>query len=413
MKSVWTKVGAVALAGVIIANAFIPYAYATDIDPAQATNTSEETKTEEYFSIENKILNFGQLTELGRSYTKSIVVKNNTANDVIIDASTSVYGEVAEENQQLANWIAFVGGITHFSVAAGSSRDINVRVVIPAEATSGTQYANVELKDANGHTDTVLVKADVANGKLNYSSEVEGASIEPFALGENLKGKVVVKNTGSTGFTSAYQIRAKNVFGGMDWIIVDEGEEEVFPNKQVEFSTDNKLGFGVFNVEQRVTFANAEGRMVESLLSRLVINIPTWSLVAAGGVIVLVIIIAIFAKRRKKNRNSDKLKNVERKARAAEIKKVERAEGKAIDGTSKNVKLTEDLDAELDAIEDFSAEEDGNEIERLAEKLEAREEEAEEEFGEEEAVPVKVNVVKKTPAPAAKKPAASKRKLIQ
>ncbi|MCQ2570695.1 MAG: hypothetical protein MJ154_00370 [Candidatus Saccharibacteria bacterium] len=416
MKSVWTKVSAVALAGVIIANAFIPYAYATDIDPAQMAKMAEEAKTEEFFSIEEKILNFGQLSELGRSYTKSIVVKNNTANDVIIDASTSVYEDVAVENQKITEWITFVGGITHFSVSAGASRDINVRVVVPSDAASGTQYANVELKDANGHTDKVLVKADIAGDGLKYSSEVSDATIEPFALGENLKGKVVVKNTGTAGFTSVYQIRAKNVFGGMDWIIVDEGEEEVFPSKQVEFSTDDKLGFGVYNVEQRVTFANAEGRMVESLLSRMVINIPTWSLAVAGGVIVFIIIVAIFAKRRKKNRNKDKLKNAERKARAAEIKKVERAEGKAIDGSSKGVKIDEDLDAELDAIEEFSVEDNGSEIERLAEKLEARGEEQEDE--PEEEVPVKVNVVKKKPAPApaakdtAKKPV-KKIKIIQ
>lgn len=402
MKSVWTKVGAVALAGVIVANAFIPYAFATDVAPATEQETAAETKVEEFFTTESNVLDFGRVTELGRSYTKAITVKNNTANDVIIDASAGVYADVAAENQALTNWIAFVGGVTHFNIAAGATRDVNVRVVVPADAIAGTQYATVELVDGAAHKQSVLVKIDIAGENLKYGSEVNDAYIEPVRLDDTLKGRVTVKNTGTAGFTSTYQIRAKNFFGGMDWEVIKQTDGEVFPGKQIEFSCDEQLGFGVYSIEQRVTFANAEGRMVESLLSRTVINLPWWSLAIAGGVLFLIILITIVAKRRKHNKkNEDKLRRAERKVRKAAIAKVEKAEGKALKkkGDEEEESMS-DKEAQ-EAIEAFSDEvaDDTDEIENIAQKLEETEEEGsvddDAEYDEEEAIPIKVNIKKK------------------
>ena len=398
MKSVWTKVGAVALAGVVIANAFIPYAFATDVAPVAEEKTTAEAA--EFFTTESKVLDFGRVTEPGRSYTKAVVVKNNTTKDVIIDASASVYADVAESNQKLTEWIAFVGGITHFNIAAGASREVNVRVVVPADAPAGTQYSNIELVDANAHKEVILAKIDIAGDDLKYGSEVVDPYIEPVRLDDTLKGRVTVKNTGTAGFTSTYQIRAKNFFGGMDWEVIKQTEEEVFPGKQVEFSCDDQLGFGVYSIEQRVTFANAEGRMVESLLSRTVINLPWWSLAIAGGVLFLIILIAIVAKRRKHSKkNQDKLRRAERKMRKAEIARVERAEGKALKkDVDEDDKRMSDKEAQ-DAIEEFSEEESDtdDEIENITRKLEEQDEtpvDDDAEYDEEEAIPIKVNIKK-------------------
>lgn len=400
MKNVWTKVGAVALAGVVIANAFIPYAFATDVAPAAEGQETAATEAAEFFTTDSKVLDFGRITELGRSYTKAITVKNNTANDVIIDASTSVYSNVEQGNQKLTEWIAFVGGITHFNVAAGASREVNVRVVVPADAPAGTQYSNVELVDANAHKEIVLAKIDIAGADLKYGSEVADPYIEPVRLDDALKGRVTVKNTGTAGFTSTYQIRAKNFFGGMDWEVIKQTEEEVFPGKQVEFSCDEQLGFGVYSIEQRVTFANAEGRMVESLLSRTVINLPWWSIAIAGGVLFLIILITIVAKRRKHSKkNQDKLRRAERKARKAAIAKVERAEDKALEkDDDEEVEKMSDKEAQ-DAIEEFSEEESDtdDEIENITKKLEEEDEapvDDDAEYDEEEAIPIKVNIKK-------------------
>ena len=334
MKGVWTRAGIAALAVIMIANAFVPYAFALSIaSPAGEESASKEA---EFFTIESGVLDFGRINEPGRSYTKAIVVKNNTANDVIVDASTSVYADAAESNQELTGWIAFVGGMTHFNIAAGASREVNVRVIVPAGAPAGTQYSNIELIDANAHKEVVLVKIDVAGDGLKYDSEVVDSYIEPIRLDDTLVGRATVKNTGTAGFSSVYQIRAKSVFGGMDWEMVEQAEEEVFPGKQVEFRCDNQLGFGIYSVEQRVTFANAEGRMVESFLSRTVINLPWLGLAIAGGVLFLIIFILVAVKCRKRSKkDQDRLRRAERKLRKAEIARVERAEGKALEKGSR------------------------------------------------------------------------------
>ena len=397
MKSVWTKVSAVALVGVIIANAFIPYATALDIAPP-VEGEEQGVLTSEFFTVENSVLDFGRVTELGRSYTKPITVKNNTGKDVIVDTSVSAYEEVGTENQKLSGWIAFVGGITHYNVADQNSRDISVRVMVPADAPAGTQYANVDLVDANSHKETVLVKIDIAGDDLKYASEVADAQIDPVRLDDLLSGRVTVKNTGTAGFSSTYQIRAKNMLGGMDWVIIKQASEEVFPGKQVEFTTSDQLGFGIYSVEQRVTFANEEGRMVESLLSRTVINLPWWSLAIAGGVLVLIILIVIVAKRRKHSKkNEAKLRRAERKARKAEIARVEHAEEKALENDDEEEVASED--EELDAVEAFSEDvEEADEIGQIAKKLDDIEndepEEGEVYEDEDEAVPIKVTIKK-------------------
>ncbi len=397
MKSVWTKVSAVALVGAIIANAFIPYATALDIVPP-AEGEEQGVLTSEFFTVENSVLDFGRVTELGRSYTKPITVKNNTGKDVIVDTSVSAYEEVGVENQKLSDWIAFVGGITHYNVADQNSRDISVRVMVPADAPAGTQYANVDLADANSHKETVLVKIDIAGDDLKYASEVTDAQIDPVRLDDLLSGRVTVKNTGTAGFSSTYQIRAKNMLGGMDWVVIKQVSEEVFPGKQVEFTTSDQLGFGIYSVEQRVTFANEEGRMVESLLSRTVINLPWWSLAIAGGVLVLIILIVIVAKRRKHSKkNEAKLRRAERKARKAEIARVEHAEEKALENDDEEEVASED--EELDAVEAFSEDvEEEDEIGQIAKKLDNIEndepEEGEVYEDEDEAVPIKVTIKK-------------------
>ena len=66
MKSVWTKVGAAALIGVVLANAFIPYAFATDAVPgADSTETIGAIEQSEYFSLESESLNWVTSRSLG------------------------------------------------------------------------------------------------------------------------------------------------------------------------------------------------------------------------------------------------------------------------------------------------------------------------------------------------------------
>lgn len=393
MKRIWTKVGALALAGITAFNVFIPFATATDADPTKLgenVTSSEQIKTtDDRFTVESMTLDFGRITELGRSYTKEIVIKNNTSNDVIIDASTQKKDGMGDSSSKLVDWIAFVGGVSHFNVAAQGTRSLNVRILVPEDAIAGSQYANVVLTDANGYSLTVMAKADVAGEGLKYASEVSNSWLDPVRLDETVNAGATVKNTGTAGFSSTYQIKSKSIFGAMDWTILKEETSEIAPGQEYKFSDDSKLGYGIFSIEQRVTFVNSEGRMVESLLSRTVINLPWWGLAIAGGVIVLLIIIIVVAKRRKKSKASEKMKKAEKKSRKADIDRIERAEEAAI---SKNKKAVKEEKAKKEA----EAEED-DEIEEIAEQLEEADNSLDDdaEFDSEEAVPIKVRINKK------------------
>ncbi|MBR3322579.1 hypothetical protein IKG13_00745 [Candidatus Saccharibacteria bacterium] len=403
MKRIWTKVGAVALAGVVVCNAFIPFATATDTNPSLINNATLDTENiaeiEEYFSVENNSVDFGRVTELDRSYTKEIEIKNNTQNDVVIDASVQKVEGVSEDYQELGEWIAFVGGVTHFGISAGQSRSLGVRAFVPVDAKAGSQYANVVLDDGNGHKETVSVKIDIVGDDLKYSSEVVDAWIDPVRIDKKLNGRVSVKNNGTAGFTSAYQIKVKNFFGGDDWRVLKEEKSEVYPGGKVDFSETDELGFGVFSIEQRVTFVNSEGRMIESLLSRTVINLPWWSLAIAGGVIVLIILIIILAKRRHKNKkkDADKMKKADKKARKAAIEKIEKAEEDAMAADDEEAEPDEEAEEVVESEEAKPEKNEEDEIEAIADQLEESEAEAEDDdadYDEEEAIPIKVTIKK-------------------
>ena len=395
MKNIWAKVGAVALAGVIVCNAFIPYAIATDANPsAQVDAATIDTKNieevTEYFTVENSILDFGRVVEQDRSYTKQIEIHNNTKNDAVIDAEFLKYDGISEESAKLYDWLAFVGGVSHFSVAAGQTRSFGVRAFVPADSKAGSQYASVVLTDSNGHKETVTAKLDVAGDDLKYASEVVDAWIDPVHVDENLNAHVSVKNTGTAGFTSTYQVKVKNFFGG-EWSVLKEYSEEVFPGMKVDFSATDNLGFGVFQIEQRVTFVNSEGRMIESLLSRTAVNLPWWGLAIAGGVLVLIILIIIVAKRRRKAKKaSSKAKRAEKKAHKAAIEKIEKAEEDSLkaDEEEKDEESEEEPEEEL---------EEDDEIEKITEALEDAEEgpvDDDADYDEEEAIPIKVTIKK-------------------
>ena len=409
MKNIWAKVGAVALAGVVVCNAFIPFATATDADPTLTNNATLDTENikeiEEFFSVESNFVDFGRVTELDRSYTKQIEIKNNTQNDVVLDAAVQKDENVPEDYQKLGEWLAFVGGLTHFSVAAGQTRSLGVRAFVPSDAKAGSQYSSVVLDDGNGHKETVSVKIDIVGDDLKYASKVVDAWIDPVRIDEKLNGRVSVKNTGTAGFTSTYQVKVKNFFGGDDWRVVKEEQSEVYPGGKVDFAATDNLGFGVFSIEQRVTFVNSEGRMIESLLSRTAINLPWWALAIAGGVLVLIILIIIVAKRRRKNKknkkaDSDKMKRAEKKARKEAIEKIEAAEEEAMatdEGESDDAPESEPEDSKEESAE-VEEENDGkDEIEEIADELEESDKEPEDDdadYDEEEAIPIKVTIKK-------------------
>ncbi len=384
MSKTFAKISSVAVICAVVLGALVgPVTFAAN--ELVSPSTTATASSEEHFTTKDSTLEFGQIQEKERSYTKALTVQNNTANDVILDVSARKYDGADEANAKMADWVAFVGGVTHFSIPKGESRDINVRVLVPADATAGTQYAYVDLVDASGYKVSVTAKINIAGDGLKYSSDVIDGWIDPVRLDNAVNGHVSVRNTGTAGFASAYQVKVKSLFGG-DWEIVDEQTQDVLPSKKVEFTTKTDIGFGIYQIEQRVTFANSEGRMIESLLSRTVFNIPWWLIAVAGGLIVLIIVIIVIVKHRKKGDklSSKKMERAEKRRREKDIERIEKAEEDAIE---------KEIESEDEAEEEQAAEA----------PEEARDDESEEiieEEGEiEEEVEIPVRVSRPRPMP--------------
>ncbi|MBR5419378.1 hypothetical protein IK110_03980 [Candidatus Saccharibacteria bacterium] len=319
-------------------------------DGAETNCIRPEIETQEHFSVDENELDYGRASELDRSYTKTLTVTNNTGKDVIIDMTAEKNGKFA-----LADWVAFVGGSTHFTIHDGASNSIGVRVYVPSDATAGSQYATIKISDANGYEYEVLAKIDIAVDGFSYNSEVTSSWVNPVNLSDKNVAGAKVKNTGNAGFAATYEVKKKNFFGGMDWDVLADDKQEVKPGSEVEFKDESEIGFGVYNVEQRVTFVNAEGRIIESKITRIVINVPIWLLAVIGGIIVLLIIVIVIVKKHKKHNKkgedeSDEEEEKEEKKGQSKKKEEKKPVSKA---------------------EDFIADdEDDDEITKIAEKLE-------------------------------------------
>ena len=327
------------------------------VDGSEANSVEgciREIETEDHFGVEEDFLDFGRISEIDRSYTKTITIRNYTGGDVIIDVEAAQNGDFA-----LADWIAFVGGATHFTVHDGSTYLLGVRAYVPSEATAGSQYATIKITDANGYELEVLTKIDVATEGFAYNSEVTGSWVNPVNLSDKNVAGAKVKNTGKAGFAASYEVKKKNFFGGMDWDVLTEDKREVKPGSEVEFKDESQIGFGVYNVEQRVTFVNADGRIIESKISRIVINIPIWLLAVIGGVIVLIIILVIVIKKHKKHNKKDEDDEEEEDDNEDEAPKAKKVEKKA--EKAEKVEADDDGDDEIEAIAE-KLEEDGEKI---------------------------------------------------
>ena len=255
-------------------------------------------------------LDFGMLGEIGRSYTSSFEIINGTEGELEFTVSANKYeGEdISDENKQASSWLAFVGGVTYYKVPALSKKTVNVRVIVPADAKAGTQYALIKIDGSDERTEMINVRMTVGGEDAKFGGAISGSFISPFGLTDKISATAKVKNSGNAGFEAKYVLRGKSAFGNADWKTLAESAAEVAPGKEVTFESadsDEALGFGVFQVEQKITYVNDKGEMVEAGNSRTVINVPIWLVIVAGVVVLLIIGLIVFLAIRSKKKEEE------------------------------------------------------------------------------------------------------------
>lgn len=265
------------------------------------------------YDVSAEFVDFGRLTEPGRSYTKTFSITNNSDKKLVVrgEIIKSENAEIKDEYKLASGWMTFVGGVRRFEVPAKATANISVRVLLPAELTGSTQYATVRLLSEDGVERKVYVRMDVAAEGYRYGGSVTENNLGFVALKETIDGSATVKNDGTAGFEAQYFVQYKNAFGLSDWKTVVDIKRDVAPGTEVHFTTaddgDVAVGYGIFKVEQKIVYVNSENKKVEVMLSHVVVNIPIWLLAVVGGVIVLIILIVVIVKvvRRRKEDDED------------------------------------------------------------------------------------------------------------
>lgn len=278
-------------------------------------------------SADETTISYGNITETGRSYTKYLTLKNNTSTAMTV----RLEAVALDENNELsaADWIVFAGGKRKYDIVAGGSVQVGVRIMVPTDAKGGTYYAKVNVNNGKENEKLeVVVRADVANEDYKFGGEISSQSVGFFNLGKKITAEAKIKNTGTAGFSAHYLVQYKNSFGLSDWGQIAEETRDIVPGSEESFSADNEkaeIGYGIFIVEQRVSYVDAEGKQKEAVLSHAVVNLPWWAFAIVGGAILLIIIIVIVVKVRRKKAEDFKKeeKRAKKKSIAVEVKEDE------------------------------------------------------------------------------------------
>ncbi len=273
---------------------------------AMAEEEAEAATTEVVSPVDleiDSLLNFGQLTQKGVSYTSGFKIKNNGDKEAKIElsfAESDIEG-LSEGSKKCADWLAIVGGAVKQVVAAGEEKTIRVRVTIPSDAEVGSQYARIKVL-AGEEEKYVNVRLDVYGDDFKVAGELKSSSVAPFSFGDKVKATAEVANIGKSGFSVRNFVQVKSgLSGAADWTTIVDEEKEAVPGATLKLDSESAdaIGFGLFTVEQKITFVNAEGEMIEAVRSQVVINCPWWVLAVIGGIIVLIIVAVIIIKRTK------------------------------------------------------------------------------------------------------------------
>ena len=298
-----------------------------------ATNCGDIEESEDIappaLTVDEGEITFGKITELGRRYSKSITIRNNTSEKVTVRVEALAYEDADTEHSAL-DWVAFAGGKRKFDIKANGKLQLVIRLMVPSEVSGGTYYAKIKVSNGDEADDKfVTVRADVVTEEYKYGGEITNQYVGFINLGDKVVASASLKNTGTAGFTAKYLVSYKNAFGLPEWKDLKEEYVNVLPGKEVSFSVEDKeaIGYGIFTVEQKISYINADGQAKEAILSHAVVNLPWWSLAIAGGVILLIIVIVIIVKsRRKKAEKTEKAEKAKKNKKKSVTIKVEEDE---------------------------------------------------------------------------------------
>lgn len=295
----------------------------------------EPVTAKDAMELSTDTIDYGYFSEVGRTYTQTFTITNKSSETIAVKVSANkpeIEG-MKDDSKLAADWIAFVGGIRYFEIAANSSKTIGMRVVVPADAKYGSQYATIKVENTTGEkTEEIAVRMTVATEGVAFGGEVAKNYVQPVGLDDRIHAGITVKNSGNAGFAAVYSVRVTPRFGLEEWkdVVVEE-TEEVYPDSETEFTVPEDApvaGFGMYTVEQKIVYVNSNGEQIEEVSTRTMLNLPIWAVAVAGGVIFAIIVLIIvlsIVKKAKANKEEEKPKNAIKEKKFKKDKKDKKA----------------------------------------------------------------------------------------
>ena len=270
--------------------------------PVRAASEGEANLT-----VDKTFVDFGFAKETGRSYTSEFKLMNIGEGVAKIELRAEKYEEdCAEESRRGVDWLAFVDGKNYFEIPGGEEATVKIRYSIPKDAERDrSQYAVVEAVMDDVVRSKVITKISIVgeNDERSYGGKINDIKADFVSLGRNLEGAAEIENAGKIGFETAMRVRMSPAFGLEKWQEVYEGSTELAPGAKVNFGYQaDGVGYGVFKIEQIVSYVNKDGKAVTMTNLRRAVIIPIWFLFVIVGIILLIILIAVGIKKAKKKK---------------------------------------------------------------------------------------------------------------
>ena len=260
------------------------------------------------------VLDFGELSEGGRSYTQSFLLSNKCDEALTVSAKVQTYEDnsISNEYKLADEWLNFVGGQSEYNVVPGEDTIVKLRVFLPNSVKGASYYTAValKLKDSTDAEDVkvVNVRMDVASDGFSRSGNIISNYAQALSFGGAVKAGVKLKNNGTGGFLSKYTLKRGSLFGSSDFETLAEDTKEIAAGAEVEFYGGNYTvnQYGIYKVQQSVTYVDCDGNAMESVLEQTVINLPLASVFIAGGALIALISLIIVVKIMKHRKAEEK-----------------------------------------------------------------------------------------------------------
>ncbi len=288
------------------------------IEPAPAASLS----LKECISTNSDMVDFGELAEGGRSYTQEFVLRNACDKELTVVTKAQTYDGSADINNDYKiadEWLTFVGGKTDYVVPAKGEATVKMRVFLPNSVKGASYYTAVglSLKDSQDADDkkVVNVRMDVTSEGFSCGGTVTSNYAQALGFGGGVRAGVKLKNTGTGGFLSKYTLKRGALFGSSEYETLAEDAKEVPAGADVEFYGGDYTSdqYGIYKVQQTVSYINSEGEEMESVLEQTVINVPLVSVFIAGGALLallsLIIVVKIMKRRKVEEEEDSKEKS--------------------------------------------------------------------------------------------------------